>query len=192
MSCLALDAMGVIFKSVDDVGELLIPFIAEKCESTDEETIRSAYLAASLGIIHPDEFWDRVDVSADSEDEFLSRHGLNTGITELLSLAKSKGIPIWCLSNDVGRWSIKLRERLGVEKVLAGSVISGDVGTRKPDEKIYQTLIHSSGYQGENILFVDDRDANVVAACEAGLDAVRYDPEHGFTDVESWISRCRP
>jgi hypothetical protein len=27
MSCLVLDAMGVIFKSADDVAELLIPFI---------------------------------------------------------------------------------------------------------------------------------------------------------------------
>ena len=192
MSCLALDAMGVIFKSADDVGELLIPFIAEKCGSTDAEAIQSAYLAASLGKIHADEFWNRVDVSSDSEDEFLSRHGLNDGVTELLSLARRKSIPIWCLSNDVGRWSLKLRKSLGIEKFLTGAVISGDVGMRKPDEKIYHALMHSSGYQGENILFVDDRNANVIAAREAGLEAVRYDPLRGFTDVENWISRSAP
>ena len=152
----------------------------------------SAYLAASLGKIHADEFWNRVDVSLDSEDEFLSRHGLNDGVTELLSLARRKSIPIWCLSNDVGRWSLKLRKSLGIEKFLTGAVISGDVGMRKPDEKIYHALMHSSGYQGENILFVDDRNANVIAAREAGLEAVRYDPLRGFTDVENWISRSAP
>ena len=49
MSCLVLDAMGVIFKSADDVGELLIPFIAEKSGSFDEGVIQAAYLEASLG-----------------------------------------------------------------------------------------------------------------------------------------------
>ena len=80
MSCLVLDAMGVIFKSADDVAELLIPFIAEKSGSVDEEAIQSAYLEASLGKISPDYFWKQVDVASELEDEFLSRHTLNPGM----------------------------------------------------------------------------------------------------------------
>ena len=125
MSCLVLDAMGVIFKSADDVAELLIPFIAEKSGSTDEEVIQSAYLEASLGKINPDEFWNQVDVASEYEDEFLSRHSLNPGITELLSQAKGNSISVWCLSNDVGRWSDKLRKKnviasrkVGIETVM--------------------------------------------------------------------------
>lgn len=40
MGCLVLDAKGVIFKSADDVAELLIPFISEKSESFDEQVIQ--------------------------------------------------------------------------------------------------------------------------------------------------------
>jgi len=189
MSCLVLDAMGVIFKSADDVAELLIPFIAEKSGSFDEAVIQSAYLEASLGEISPDEFWNQVDVSAALEDEFLSRHRLNPGITELLSEAKSKDISVWCLSNDVGRWSDKIRNNLGIEEFLKGSVISGDVGIRKPDIGIYETLIQACGSRIEEILFVDDREKNVVAARELGIETIMFEPETGFTGAKEWMSR---
>jgi putative hydrolase of the HAD superfamily len=189
MSCLVLDAMGVIFKSADDVAELLIPFIAEKSESFDEQVIHSAYLQASIGNISADEFWKRVGVAPALEDEFLSRHALNPGITELLSRAEDNGISVWCLSNDVGRWSDKLRKNLGIEEFLAGSIISGDVGVRKPDKEIYQILIHSIDYGIEDVLFVDDREKNVTAARKAGIETVMFNPETGFADATNWISQ---
>ena len=189
MSCLVLDAMGVIFKSADDVAELLIPFIAEKSGFTDEEVVQSAYLEASLGNISPDEFWGKVGVPSALEDEFLSRHRLNHGVTELLAEAKRKNISVWCLSNDVGRWSEKIRSNLGVEEFLQGSVISGDVGIRKPDREIYETLIQSSGYNIKDILFVDDREKNVNAARCLGIETIMFKPEIGFTDANKWISK---
>jgi hypothetical protein len=45
-SVLALDAMGVIYRSGDDVGELLIPFVAANGGSTDSELIEGNYLRA--------------------------------------------------------------------------------------------------------------------------------------------------
>jgi putative hydrolase of the HAD superfamily len=189
MSCLTLDAMGVIFKSADDVAELLIPFIAEKSGSSDEEAIQLAYLEASLGKISPDEFWNRVNVASELEDEFLSRHSLTPGIIELMSRARDNNISVWCLSNDVGRWSDKLRKNLGVEKYLDGSVISGHVGIRKPDKEIYEILINISGCNIEDVLFVDDREKNVIASREAGIETVMFSPETGFSEVIDWISR---
>ena len=192
MSCLVLDAMGVIFKSADDVAELLMPFIAEKSDAFDEKVIHSAYLDASLGKISADQFWGQVTLTSDVEDEFLSRHSLNQGVIELLSLAKDSGISVWCLSNDVGRWSDKLRNNLGVEKFLDGSIISGDVGVRKPDKEIYEILINLCGYNVEEILFVDDREKNVFASRDSGIETVLFKPETGFSDAEKWISRRAP
>lgn len=189
MPCLVLDAMGVIFEAADDVAELLIPFIAEKSESCDEAIIQAAYLDASLGIISPDEFWNLVGVPAELEDEFLSRHSLYTGVVELLDWSRDNEIPVWCLSNDVGRWSQKLRARLNIEVYLQGSIISGDVGLRKPDRQIYQALIQSSGFPVEKLLFVDDRERNVRAARELGIESLLHDPRAGFADARRWLSR---
>ena len=189
MPCLVLDAMGVIFEAADDVAELLIPFIAEKSGCRDESTIQTAYLEASLGTISADEFWNRVGVSAEHEDEYLSRHSLNTGVIELLDLARRQNIPVWCLSNDIGRWSQKLRQRFNFESYLQGSVISGDVGMRKPDSSIYQALLQASGYALEALLFVDDRVNNVKAARALGIETMLFDPRKGFNPVKDWLSR---
>jgi putative hydrolase of the HAD superfamily len=73
---------------------------------------------------------------------------------------------------------------------LNGSIISGDVGVRKPDKEIYEILIHSSGCKVEDILFVDDREKNVIASREVGIETVMFNPEIGFIEVNNWISRC--
>ena len=189
MPCLVLDAMGVIFESADDVGELLVPFIAEKNRASNEAAIQVAYLDVSLGTISPDEFWNQAGVTAGLEDEFLSRHALNSGVIELLEWSKDNAIPVWCLSNDVGRWSQKLRSRLNIETYLQGSIISGDVGLRKPDRKIYEMLIEASGFPVEQLLFVDDREANVLAARELGIESMLHDPRAGFTEARRWLSK---
>jgi putative hydrolase of the HAD superfamily len=181
--------MGVIFKSADDVAELLIPFIYEKTGDSDEEAIQSAYVEASLGNIAPDEFWAQVNVPPESENDYLSRHSLNPGVLELLAFAKENKVPVWCLSNDVGRWSNKLRRNLGIEEYLAGSVISSDVGMRKPDSKIYEILVDYSGYKTSDLLFVDDREKNVIAARDIGIETVLYKSEDGFSHAKNWISR---
>ena len=189
MSCLVLDAMGVIFESADDVAELLIPFITENSGVSEEEVIQSAYIDASLGHISPDEFWSQVNMPFELENSYLSIHSLNPGVLELLTFAKESKVSVWCLSNDVGQWSSTLRNDLGVEDYLTGSVISSDVGVRKPDSKIYEIMIQRSGCKIKDLLFVDDRENNVMAARDLGIETILFKPEEGFENAKDWISR---
>lgn len=188
MKCLVLDAMGVIFHSADDVAELLIPFVTENGGIKDAIAIDKAYHAASLGEISADDFWIRVGLSAEIEDEYLARHRLNAGVTEILHKADSAGVPVWCLSNDIGRWSQKLRSRLGLDTALAGAIISGDVGIRKPDAQIYQILLDRTGFFPKDMLFADDRDNNVSAAIAAGLPSLLFSAEEGFAGIMDWLA----
>ncbi len=189
MSCLVLDAMGVIFRSADDVAELLIPFVAENSTEHDEKAVQAAYLEASLGQIDADDFWVRLGIDPVLEDEFLARHSLRPGVIELLALARENKLPVWCLSNDLGRWSKKLRARLGVEPFLEGVVISGDVGVRKPDVQIYQMLLDACGYRVDQLLFVDDREKNVVTAREIGIPSIWLESHRGFDEVAEWVEK---
>jgi len=70
-----------------------------------------------------------------------------------------------------------------------GEELSGDVGVRKPDKGIYRILIDSIGCEVEDILFVDDREKNVIAARKAGIETVMFKPETGFADAKNWISQ---
>jgi HAD superfamily hydrolase (TIGR01509 family) len=171
---LVLDAMGVIFASADDVRELLRPFIAARGGLADEQVVVDLYRRASLGKLTPDEFWHHVGLDASVEDEYLVLHRLSDGVTAFLESRPSHIDGIWCLSNDVGRWSQKLRRHFKLNDHLAGAVISGDVGARKPDEAIYRMLISRIGVPAEQIVFVDDRPANLAPARQLGIRTVQF------------------
>ena len=189
MPCLVLDAMGVIFQSADDVAELLVPFISRHDGEADPALVDTVYRQASLGEISADDFWHRVGLSPALEDAYLDDHRLNAGLVQLLALADDAGIPVWCLSNDVGRWSQKLRRGFDIESRLHGSIISGDVGVRKPDPGIYQLLIEACGHPAEDLLFVDDREQNRLAARDAGIESMPFDVNTGFAPVAAWLRR---
>jgi FMN phosphatase YigB (HAD superfamily) len=173
-NCLVLDAMGVLFAAADDVEEILIPFIRSAGGERDARTIKSLYLEASLGAIDADSFWVRAGLEPAVEDAYVSKHRLVAGAREFLAGALQARLPVWCLSNDVGRWSRRLRHKLGIEPLLAGAVISSDAKVRKPDRGIYERLLVESGRQPAELLFVDDRPRNVAGAAALGIPALAF------------------
>jgi len=172
--------MGVLFSAADDVAELLIPFIRSAGGESDTRVIESAYLEASLGRIDVDTFWAYVGLSPEVEHAYLSKHRLADGAMEFLASARRAGLPVWCLSNDVGRWSKRLRESLGIEPLLAGAVISSDAKVRKPDRGIYERLLTDTGCRPSDLLFVDDRATNVASASALGIPALVFTGPHDY------------
>lgn len=189
--CLVLDAMGVIFAAADDVAELLVPFVHAAGGVSDVHLIESTYLQASVGDIDADAFWSRVGLSSDIEAEYLSQHRLAEGALEFLMGARHAGLPVWCLSNDIGRWSRHLRESLGIEPLLAGAVISSDAKARKPDRGIYERMLTAMGCRPQELLFVDDRAKNVAAATILGIPAVQFTGSHDFARLGAKLFRQR-
>jgi putative hydrolase of the HAD superfamily len=178
---LALDAMGVIYQSGDDVAELLIPFIAANGGCTDGEFIEQAYLRASLGELTSAEFWRLAGIDPGLEDSYLSLHRLTDGIRDLLIEARHHAIEVCCISNDVAEWSVALRRRFRLESLIEPWFISGDIGIRKPGRGIYQAALAGLGCEASKVLFVDDRIRNLDAARELGIATVWLPLEPGGT-----------
>lgn len=181
MRKVVLDAMGVLFAAADDVAELLVPFV--RTAGGDSSAVETAYLHASLGGIDADTFWARVGLDASVEDAYLATHALMPGAREFLLRAQEAGVPVWCLSNDVSRWSTKLRASLGIEPLLAGAVISSDVGARKPDARIYRRLLDRAGCRPSEVVFVDDRVRNVEAAAVLGIRSKCFTQAYRFEQL---------
>ena len=170
---LVLDAMGVIYQSCDDVEELLVPFIKEKGSNIDKKTIEDLYTRASLGEFSSEEFWTKVGVDYNLEDEYLDRHQLSVGLLDFLSAFKNQvELPIYCLSNDVSEWSIKLRIKFQLDQYIEKWFISGDLKVRKPSSGIYDVLIREANVEPAQMLFVDDREKNIATANEFGIQTV--------------------
>jgi putative hydrolase of the HAD superfamily len=176
MKVLVLDAMGVIYPVGDDVKDLLYPFILEKRGVFDFAVVEKYYILASLGKITASEFWQAVGLYPQLEDEYLQRYKPADGLLDFLKKAKSRGVELWCLSNDLSEWSGKLRIRFGLNEYFRGFVISGDVGIRKPDPLIYQNLLGRLSVKANDVIFIDDRVKNLDAAAELGFATILFSP----------------
>lgn len=162
-----LDAMGVIFEVGDDVAELLVPFIGER--GGDVAAVPDAYLTASLGRCDADSFWRAVGLDPAVEDDYLERLRLMPGICDFIARLCESDLPVLCLSNDVARWAAKLRHRFALDDSFELYLTSAELGLRKPDIRAFDALVERSGYSARSLLFIDDRAANVSAACSVGL-----------------------
>jgi putative hydrolase of the HAD superfamily len=171
---LVLDAFGVLYNPADDVEDLLIPFIGERAGVTDKERIRRAYIDASLGRQSAPEFWKSVGVDPAAEDDYLCLHALIPGARDVLEAARPLAASICCLSNDVSEWSCTLRKRFELERQIGRWFISGDIGLRKPDPEIFRYMLRALHVPAEQIVFVDDRPANIAAAESIGMRAILF------------------
>ena len=131
---------------------------------------------ASLGQMEPAEFWARMGVEAAREDDYLAGHRLIDGTLDALPRLKARYGQLACLSNDVSRWSLKLRRQFGLEAWIDAWFISGDLGLRKPSPDIYRrSRSPISASTPQEIVFVDDRPRNLDAARDVGLQTVLLD-----------------
>jgi HAD superfamily hydrolase (TIGR01509 family) len=171
---LVLDAMGAIFQAGDDVAELLVPFVAHHGGLKDERAVGDLYDRASRGEMTAAQLWEGLRVPAALEDEYLLQHRLSDGFSEFLNDLPEPVDALWCLSNDVTEWSVKLRDIYGIRQYFAGFVISGDVKVRKPDPKIYEILLERIGRPASECVFVDDRPKNLLTAKRLGFHTVLF------------------
>ncbi|NIH79095.1 putative hydrolase of the HAD superfamily [Amycolatopsis viridis] len=78
------------------------------------------------------------------------------------------------LSNSFVGAREREQEAYGFPALVDDLVYSHEVGMTKPDPRIYQLTCARLGAAPEETIFVDDLDANVTGALDAGLHAVRY------------------
>ena len=94
----------------------------------------------------------------------LNRAGIKTGILSNIGDAMELGV--------LGRFPA-LRE-------FSHHTFSHRLGIAKPDAEIYRHAVEGLGVPAGEILFVDDREENILAARDAGMVAVRYAGHAGF------------
>jgi putative hydrolase of the HAD superfamily len=194
--------MGVIFQAGDDVAELLIPFARRRGCTLDDSAITNVYRRCSLGQFSSAALWNELGLAgevADLDPAYLSLHRVTAGLGAFLATMRAEGIPVGCLSNDVAEWSRQLRRMHGLEVRLILCIISGEVGARKPALAIYQCFIEAARVRPDECLFVDDRAANLDAACELGFHVVQFAQDSGtrsdakypcvssFDELSAWL-----
>jgi putative hydrolase of the HAD superfamily len=174
---LILDAMGVIFEVADDVSDLLIPFLRSKKNSTPFKIIYKSYIEASSGKITSYKFWNALgytDEYPEIEKEFLENsYKIDPEFTQIAEKLQDN-YKLAMLSNDLKEWSEFLRNKFNINKYFATTVISGEIGYRKPDKRIFEILLKKINSNPEECLFVDDKLENLNSASKLGIKTIRF------------------
>lgn len=93
---------------------------------------------------------------------------------QILRDLHAAGVPLYGLTN----WSSELfpqaLSRFEFLALFEDIVVSGQEGVAKPDPKIFDILRERIGHTLVGCIFIDDSPANIQAAGEAGLDAIRF------------------
>ena len=173
------DVMGVVFTVGDDVEGLLIPYVRSLKPDIAEQRIKDVYLSASLGHIASSELWeilgfDKAGIPEIERNYLSSSFTLDDGFLPCAKALRGR-YSLALLSNDVSEWSKYLRDHHAIEPLIDAAFISGDLGVRKPDPKIYQAALDSLGVQADECVFVDDYPERVEAARKLGICSILFD-----------------
>jgi putative hydrolase of the HAD superfamily len=110
--------------------------------------------------------WTQPNVEMMEWSARLNRAGIKTGI----------------LSNIGDAMELGVRGRFPALDDFTHHTFSHRLGIAKPDAEIYRHAVEGLEVQAGEILFVDDREENIVAARAAGMVAVQYLGHGGFVE----------
>ncbi len=105
------------------------------------------------------------------------------GTAVILRALKSKGVPIFSLTNFGVNTLDWAKTRYSVLTEFDREFISAELGLVKPDPAIYIHVENQSGVAPERLIFTDDTPVNVVAAAERGWKT------HLFEGPDGWGER---
>ncbi len=110
------------------------------------------------------ELWTQPNPPMIAWAQSLQRAGVRTGILSNLGDAMELGV----------------RERCPWLNAFNSLTFSHRLGTAKPDLSIYRHAAADLGVDPAHILFIDDREENISAARDAGMQAIRYTNHTAF------------
>jgi len=96
------------------------------------------------------------------------------GTVEIFRELKSKGMPLYALSNWSHEAFPAAYERHDFMKEFDGLVVSGYEKLLKPDHAIYRVLMERYGINPAEAVYIDDNKPNAEAAGELGFNAIHF------------------
>ncbi len=167
------DMIGVLFKNSNVVKSCLIPFLKRKNIVFNEDNVYKKYKEASLGKITSAKFWEYFGLE-NLDQEYLSEFSRFDSEALIVPKEYKDKFSFGIISNDVSEWSKILRDIYKINNYFPTSVISGDVGIRKPDIDIYNIFLNNVNAFPEECIFIDDGIINLKAAKEIGISTIYF------------------
>lgn len=105
----------------------------------------------------------------------ISGYEVDQNVVETVRKVRTNGYKTLICTNNFPARINGLQERFRFLDDFDGKSISYEVGSSKPDPKIYQKLIEVSGINADEIIYADDNLDNIVEAQKLSINAFFYE-----------------
>ena len=168
--------------------------------ATDEEAFHAAYWAPrhdyDRGVLHGGTYWQHVahalrhDLAPGEQEALIEADTAlwtqpNEPMMAWAAALQTAGVRTGILSNLGDAMERGVLARLPWMANFAHHTFSHRLGIAKPDPAIYLHAAQGLGVPAEEILFVDDREDNILAARDFGMRAIQY------TSYPQFVSQMR-
>ncbi len=169
----------------------------EKVLDAEQDGFQVAYWkyrdAYDRGALSAQAYWESVARDLDKVIDAEVLHALidadtvvwtqpNLEMMEWAARLHRAGIKTGILSNIGDAMELGVLGRFPALAEFSHHTFSHRLGIAKPDAEIYRHAVEGLGVPAGEILFVDDREENILAARAAGIVAVQYSGHPGFVE----------
>lgn len=105
---------------------------------------------------------------------FETESHINQPMLSLADRLRERGIECYLASTQEQVRARQLEKLLGVGQRFTKAFFSCDLKCKKPEQRFFEYIARDIGHSPQDILLVDDQQANVDGAVAAGWNAVRY------------------
>ena len=157
------DLVRVALKAyADEEDPLVVSFETGRLEEAEFSLAFAQRLAQETGVeIDPERLVQRM----------FGAMRLEEGMFEAVAAIKATGRKTALLSNS---WGVSSYPRQRLIEIMDVIVISGEIGMRKPDPKIFDHTVTELGLSHDRCVFVDDHPGHLKAAAELGMRTVLH------------------
>lgn len=141
------------------------------------------------GKMTDEEFWTwannewKLDKTPKELTELLiSGYEVDESVVETVKKVRVNGYKTLICTNNFPARINGLQERFKFLDDFDGKSISYEVGSSKPDTKIYQKLVEVSGVNADEIVYADDNNDNISEAQKLGINAFFYEEFNKFIE----------
>lgn len=192
---------------VFDLGKVLLDFdysiagrrVAAKAKMSDDEVQRFLNQSPLLyryetGLMTRQEFFEAVHQATGFRGNIAEFGGCFADIftemptmTALHAALRRNGIPTFIFSNTNDLAIEHIRRNFPFFVNFDGYILSYEVGSMKPDARIYEALEAMTGKRGAEILYLDDRTENVDSGAARGWQVIlQTDPAKSRLAIEQF------
>jgi len=101
-------------------------------------------------------------------------------VTDAILYLKSKGYPVFLLSNTNELHFSYIIERYPVVHVLDERILSFEAGVKKPEKRIYEMIFEKMDVDKSEVFYIDDIEQYVEAAKEFGIQGMLFKDAGGL------------